>query len=487
MFSASTMKDGQVDGISRVRPSMAGVDADAVVTFLDEARDEKIDLHSLLVYRRGHLAVEAYRWPFRADRPRIIHSVTKSFTACGIGLAIAEERFALTDKVVSFFPEHLPPIVDDKLAAMTVQDLLTMRTGHAEETSGSRWRVIDTSWIAEFLKIPVVYAPGSVYVYTSAASYMLSAILSRATGKTLHEYLKPRLFQPLGITGEMWDMGPDGINPGGNGLTCRSIDLLKLGVLHAQKGVWNGIRLLPESWIAEATRSFGDSDYGYHWVTGPNGEFYAMGLFGQMIAVFPEYDAVMVMTSATGGSHPCSGQILPMMQRHIQSMFPERVLNSDNAHARLETRLAEMTIPETLVSLSEPSPEYSGALQYEVPDNPLGIRGLSLDLSREACTLRLTDAAGEHTIAAGINRWIEGETDVRGEQLHHGYHLTPARVVAGARWLTADTLEMTWIFAETAFRDTVLCHFAGNRLTLSRSVNVNSSALKLPDVEALKK
>ena len=84
----------------------------------------------------------------------------------------------------------------------------------------------------EFFKIPLAYAPGERFVYTSAASYMLSAILTRLTGQTMHDYLKPRLFEPLGIAGEAWDVGPDGVNPGGNGLVETTAALLKLGILH---------------------------------------------------------------------------------------------------------------------------------------------------------------------------------------------------------------------------------------------------------------
>jgi CubicO group peptidase (beta-lactamase class C family) len=262
-----------VDGLPRARPGEVGIDAGAVEALLDAARDAGLDVQTMLVYRRGHLAVEAYRWPYRAERPRISHSVTKSFTACAIGLALAEGRLTLSDTVVSFFPEHVPADVSANLGAMTVENLLTMRTGHAEETSGSRWRGIESSWIAEFFKIPVVHKPGTVFVYTSAASYMLSAIVTRVTGQTMHEYLKPRLFEPLGIVGESWDVGPDGIYAGGNGLTCKVVDLMKLGILHLHKGVWEGKQILPEAWVNEATRAFGDSSYGYHWVTGPDGEF----------------------------------------------------------------------------------------------------------------------------------------------------------------------------------------------------------------------
>jgi CubicO group peptidase (beta-lactamase class C family) len=472
----------QTDGLLRARPSTVGIDADAVVALLDDAQTTDLDVHSLLVYRHGCLAVEMYRWPCRADRPRVSHSVTKSFTACAIGLALAEGRFRLNDKVVSFFPEHLPPTVDEKLAAMTVLDVLTMRTGHANETSGSRWRGIKTSWIAEFFKIPVEHLPGAVYVYTSAASYMLSAILTKTTGETMHDYLKPRLFEPLGIIGETWDISPDEINPGGNGLTCKTVDLLKLGILHAQKGIWNGSRILPETWITEATRAFGDSDYGYHWVSGPDGEFYAMGLFGQLIAVFPKHDAVVVVTSAVNSPHAVSGQLIPMIHRHLMGIFQPSVLDETEADSRLAARVARMSTPEPPVSLAEPRPEHIGVRRYAVLKNALGVQEMSLDFAREVCTLRLTDPAGEQTIIVGINRWIEGVTNMRGEQLHHGYHLTPARVVAGARWLAPDTLEMTWIFTETAFRDRIVLHFMGKQFTMSRSVNVNSGTLKLPDL-----
>lgn len=284
------MSDGQraaTDGLPRARPAEAGIDARLLEAFLDKVEADGIDLHSLVLHRKGHVGAELYWWPYGPERPRVMHSVAKSFTAAAIGMALEEGKFALNHKVVDFFPDHLSVAPGGYLADMTVEDLLTMRTGHAEETSGSRWRGLRSSWIAEFFKIPVVHRPGTVYKYTSAASYMLSAILSRTSGETLHDYLRPRLFEPLGISGETWDMGPDGINPGGNGLTCKTIDMLKLGVLHAQKGLWQGRRILPETWVARATRPHSPGGYGYHWMTGPEHSFCAMGVFGQLLVVFP--------------------------------------------------------------------------------------------------------------------------------------------------------------------------------------------------------
>jgi len=96
------------------------------------------------------------------------------------------------------------------------------------------------------------------------------------------------------------------------------------------------------------------------------------------------------------------------------------------------------------------------------------------------CVLSLTDRAGQHSVAMGMDRWIESKTDIPGQDLHHGYKLQPAKVVAGARWLDRDTLEMHWIFVETVFHDTVICRFSEKQISYARSVNVNSGLLAQP-------
>lgn len=463
------------DGLARTELAAAGVSAARIEAFLDDVQAAGLSLHGLMIHRRGAVVLENFWWPYRADRPRVMHSATKSFTACAVGLALDEGRLSLQDKVVDFFPDHLPPVVDDKLAAMTVEDLLTMRTGHAHETSGSIWRGIETSWIAEFFRIPVVHQPGGVYVYTSAASYMLSAILTRATGQTLHDYLKPRLFEPLGVVGETWDVGPDGVNPGGNGLTCKAVDLLKLCILYTQGGVWEGRRLLSQDWVQRSTRAYGE-DYGYHWVVGEQGAALAVGVFVQMGVSFPQHDASMVITAGIDGSK----LILPILYRHFPLAF--ELPPSPEADARLRVRLAPTREVEALVSLAEPAPERSGTAEYAIHDNPSGVTALKLDVAADGCGMTLVDAEGEHTIRVGIGRWVEGRTDMPGRDLHHGYRLQSAVVVAGARWRDPHTLEMTWIFVETAFRDTVVCRFSGDRISLSRRVNVNSGPLSQPEL-----
>ncbi|WP_331541171.1 serine hydrolase domain-containing protein [Phenylobacterium sp.] len=447
---------------------------------LDDLKAAGNEVHSLMLYRHGRLGVEAFSWPYRPGDRRIMHSFAKSVASCAVGLAIADGAFALTDHVVSFFPDLLPEVVSENLAAMTVEDLLTMRTGHAAEVGGPVWRAIETSWIAEFFKIPVESRPGERYVYSSAASYMLAAILYRTTGQTLHEYVKPSIFAPLGITGETWDVGPDGFNPAGNGLSCRVSDLLKICMLAAHKGSWQGRQLVPSEWMAEATRpQTPEVNYGYHWWTYPDGGFAGIGLFMQLGLVLPQHDAILVMTGAMGRAK----EVKPLLDRHIPAMFgPPR--DESEADRVLRDRLRKAAEPWPLQSSGSNLPEAISGRTWHVDPNPFGIDAIRLEFAEDRCVFHLADATGEHQIAAGLDAWIEGRTDMPGRSLHHGYEWDDATVFAGARWIDPRHLELTWIFSGSAFRDTVSCFFEGDALTLDRSVNVNSGAREWPPLTA---
>jgi CubicO group peptidase (beta-lactamase class C family) len=470
--------DTHSDGLTRAEPREAGVNAALVEAFLDDAAAAGLDIQGVMLHRAGRVVAEGWRWPYRSDRPRIMHSATKSVMACAIGMALEEGRLRLQDKVVSFFPELVCASIDARLAEMTVEHLLTMRAGHGAETSGSIWRGIATSWTAEFFKIPLVHPPGTTYMYTSAASYMLSAILTKVTGQTLHDYLKPRFFAPLGIVDEQWDLGPDDVNPGGNGLTQKTADLLKLGILHAQGGLWEGRRVLSEAWIAEATRSHGD-DYGYQWTTTPDGTYAAIGIFMQFVMVFPRHQAALAVV---GASQEGSRVYRPIVQRYFPRAFEEPLAagEAQQADARLRSRLvAAGRQPPIAANSSNTAARVSGKT-FRIAPNPLGVTVVRFVFENDRCVFHLVDAAGDHSVVCGLQEWIEGHTDVPGADLHHGYALQSAVVVAAAAWTDQNTLRMTWIFAETAFQDTVVCRFHKDRITVERSVNVNSAALSWP-------
>ncbi|CAK7215109.1 hypothetical protein SBRCBS47491_002370 [Sporothrix bragantina] len=289
------------DGLAGASPESAGIRSADISAFLDDLETSGVEVHTLMLYRAGSVVAEGSWWPYRADRPHMMHSATKSFLSVAVGLAIEEGFFALDSKVVDIFPEQAASATTEisaNLGAMTVKDLVTQTSGHAHGVSGGQWRSIATSWIAEFFKLPAVHTPGTKFVYTSATSFLLSAIISTTTGMSVREFLEPRFCQPLGIKLLAWDVGPDNICSGGNGISCLPSDFLKLGILHLQKGKWNGKQILPVPWTTAATTSQRGNPYGYHWWTSPEGPYWASGFFGQMCYVFPEHDAVLVTTSA---------------------------------------------------------------------------------------------------------------------------------------------------------------------------------------------
>ena len=460
------------DGLSRMTPGEANVDPRAVLDFVDTAFANDLDLHSFMLYRHGNVVAEGWSWPYANHRPHIMHSLTKSVTACGVGLAMDEGYFSLDDRVVSFFDDELPSHVSENLDVMTVRHLLTMQSGHAESVSGSVFRPIKTSWVAEFFKIPVVYPPGTHFLYSSAVSFMLSAIVTRTTGEAVRDFLEPRMFKPLGITGLDWGASPNGISSGGNGLTWRTADSLKLGILHLNMGEWHGRQVLSRSWVEQATRSqVPDGDYGYQWwVNEDAGAYYAVGAFGQLSIVFPEHDAVLAITAGVQ-----SGSSL----RDIAwKYFPQAFGNSarrpsEAAHEELRDRIANLRLlPEARYTTSPMIQRVSGKT-YAIEPNDDDVSTVRLEFSDEELDFHLSDHRGDHLVRVGLNDWIESATSITGNKLHHQYQSDDMKLVAHGRWWDDHTLEMTWQFVETAWVDHVVCRFYDDRISIDRRTNAN--------------
>lgn len=293
----------------------------AMKGFFAQAAGKSMDIHSVMIVRNGNVIYSHWQSAGAENVPHVLHSVSKTFTATAVGLAIADGKMALTDKVVDYFPDKLPAQVSDNLKAMTVRDLLTMSCGHDVEPS---FRSAQQDWVTAFLAHPVIHEPGKFYLYNSLGTYMLSAIVQKVTGEKVVDYLTPRLFEPLHISKPRWEESPQGINCGGWGLYLKTEDLAKMGQLLLQKGKWNGKQLIPAEWVAEMSKKQVESvnpgtrledaaakgmtvetsdwmqGYGYQmWRCRP-GCFRADGARGQYIIVVPDKNAVVAITSDVG-------------------------------------------------------------------------------------------------------------------------------------------------------------------------------------------
>ncbi|MDR1407957.1 MAG: ChbG/HpnK family deacetylase [Tannerella sp.] len=299
--------------LPRATPASGRFDTKAFAKYLDAVEKSKTGMHSIMIVRDGKVLVEHWFEGFTPDKPHVMHSVSKTFTATGIGFAVAEGKINLSDKVISFFPDKLPASVNDHLRALEIRHLLTMSSGHDVEP-----RRGEGDWLQTFFHAPFEHAPGTQFVYNSLATYVLSAIIQKTTGEKLIDYLYPRLFRPLGITGVVWDESSAGINCGGWGLHIKTEDMAKMGLFILQKGNWNGEQLLPAAWFDEATTSKieslpagtkkenlkvkpKDSDwlqgYGYQMWRSRHNSYRADGAYGQYILILPEKNAVIAATA----------------------------------------------------------------------------------------------------------------------------------------------------------------------------------------------
>lgn len=290
----------------RSTPSALGIDAsgiDALVRALEAAPD--VEPHSLMVLRHGQVAADGWWTPYSADRPHLLYSLSKSFTAAAVGIASREGIVDLDSTVVSHFPELDSEVTDARSRSMTLRNILAMSSGHREETL-DRARAIDpTNIVRGFLLLPPDEDPGTVFAYNQPCTYTLAEIVRRASGTSLVEYLRPRLFDPLGIEQVSWKQDEHGNELGFSGCYATTESIAKLGQLYLQRGVWDGERILDEDWVEAATRTQvanpGEENpdwsqgYGYQFWMARHG-FRGDGAYGQFCVVLPEHDVVVAMT-----------------------------------------------------------------------------------------------------------------------------------------------------------------------------------------------
>jgi CubicO group peptidase (beta-lactamase class C family) len=293
-------------------PAEQGMDGAKLARMLDSVREQGLNLHSLLVIRNGAIVSETYFGSTTAETRREIYSVTKSFMATLVGIAIDKGLIAGVEQTVGgFFPDRSFGNWDAAKQAMTLEHVLTMTTGLDWKEGDPAYRQLYGSrdWVKFVLDEPMRSPPGSEFNYCSGCSHLLSAILRQSTGMNPRDFARRELFEPLGITGAAWDTDAAGIPIGGWGLKLTPREMAKLGYLYLNGGEWDGRQILSSQWVETATREHtatdGELGYGYQWWIDPErGAYAALGRYGQTIFVVPDLDLIVVTTAALDGNDP---------------------------------------------------------------------------------------------------------------------------------------------------------------------------------------
>jgi CubicO group peptidase (beta-lactamase class C family) len=459
--------------LPRSTPEAQGIASSAIQAFIDTIEQERLGVHSFVLVRNGHIVADGWWKPYASHLPHSMFSVSKSFTSTAIGLAISEGRLSLDDPILSFFPSYVTPEIRDNMGALQIRHLLSMSTGHAEDTIGLLTSSPNEDWVHTFLSLPITYPPGTHFIYNSGASFMLSAILQSLTDQTLVEYLNPRLFQPLGIDKPIWQSNKRGINVGSSGLSIRTGDLAKFGQLYLQRGVWNGQSIVPEAWIEEATRiqiSNGedpDSDwsqgYGFQFWRSRHNAYRADGAFGQFCLVMPEQNAVLVSTSGTTDMQ----SILNAAWEHLlPAMNAQPLLESSQESHTLKERLAHLALPLPKALPAEPSTAARiSARTLQLEPNSLHINKVSFTFDQNTCTCTIRDDKDtQHIIHCGQADWILSESSLWRPE---GSPAVSLRVAAHGGWTDDHTFVMTWQYIETPFSHIITFGFHPDEIDVS--------------------
>jgi CubicO group peptidase (beta-lactamase class C family) len=415
---------------------------------------------------------EGWWKPYDANTRHELYSLSKSFTSTAVGLAAAEGKLSLDDTVLSFFPDDAPAEPSNNLKAMRVRDLLRMATGHQAEPAVAAGK---QPWTKTFLAQPVPFKPGTHFLYNTAATYMLSAIVQKATGKTVLEYLGPRLFEPLGIDSPTWGTSPQGVTLGGYGLSVRTEDIARFGQLYLQKGAWHGRQLVPAEWVAAATalqtangsnpKSDWDQGYGYQFWRSRHGAYRGDGAFGQFCIVLPEQDAVVAITSGVRDMQA----VLNLVWDHLLPAMKSGPLPADaEADRKLRAQLAGLTLPTPKASASARVPREVSGKRFTFAPNDQKVESVGLEFGDAGDGVTLLGQFGggaEERIPCGQGEWKK-------TRLAFGRLPQQPAAVSGA-WTADDTYTAKLCFYETPYVVTLRLQFAEDKLRLDTTWNVS--------------
>jgi CubicO group peptidase (beta-lactamase class C family) len=458
--------------LPRSAPGDQGVDPAAILGFLD-ALDERpdIEMHSLMVVRHGRVVAEGWWAPYSAGRPQLLYSLSKSFTATAAAFAQAEGLLDLDDTVLSHFAEFAADITDPRSRSMRIRHVASMASGHTRETLGEALERDPEEPVRGFLLTPPDREPGTVFAYNQPCTYALASIIQRNAGMSLTRYLRPRLFDPLGIGPVGWHTFPPGREQGFSGLHARTEDIAKLGLLYLQQGRWEGTQLIGEKWVAEATSvqvsNPGEANpdwrqgYGFQFWMSRHG-YRGDGAFGQFCVILPEQDTVIVTTAYTLDMQA----MLDAMWAHLLPGIGTASPGTASAHDQLSARLARLELPACPAAPAPADwrPWTSGP--FTVTASPAGTQAQLFLLSADTFLtsievapradgwqISLIEPGNALTFPVGSGGWIVSD--------HADGHGDIIPVAASGGWLDDRTLRAEVIFLETPHRMDITCTLPG--------------------------
>lgn len=480
----------------RTTPEAVGIPSASIEWLLDRLEEGWTEPHGLMIMRHGKVCAEGWWAPYASGIRHGLQSHTKTYAATAVGIAYTEGLLKLTDRIVDIFADEIPENPSENLKKLTVRDVLCMGCGMDTMPRPSK------DWIREFLATPVNHVPGTTFMYNSNGSTFLGAIVRKLTGLGLHDYLKPRLFDKIGIDAEnlRWITMPDGMEIGGGGLFATTEDNLRLMKLYADGGVWEGERILAEDYVKLATSKQNDSateravnppaednfvGYGFQiWMCRPKGVYRADGAMGQFTIVFPERDMLLAITENASGS---TGGAMP--QKALDTIWKwmdtlpgpetETLPEDPEASAHLARRMQMLALPAPRRSPESPLQEKINGSTYAVTDGyfalsdagmvrfmsgedrPGGAKALSLTFAENACTLTCLVDGKPQSLTAAMD----------GTRLRNELPGMPSIALCSGCWEADNVFRLSLRMVETCNETSITFTFSGDQARVETCSN----------------
>ncbi len=446
-----------MNDLPRALPSQKGVPPKYIADMVREYINSGLMLQSYMVVKDGCVISEGWYKPYAAEYRHMMFSITKGFTSLAAGMAIDEGLISLDDKVIDFFPDKLACEPCENMQKLKIKHLLTMTVGQDYGVF-----VKDAKFKEDFIKYFLTYyvenEPGSVYLYNNASTCVLAAIIERRSGKSLEEYLKPRLLEPLGITDYVWEKSSDGINYGALGLSIKTEDMAKYGLLLAQNGKYNGRQLVSPKYLKDATSIHiiqppqspdWNAGYGYQYFRNSREDsFRSDGAFGQLCVVVPKHNLVVVTTAG-----------LYDMQKEMDIMFDNLICRlNDNCGAvsdgqdELERLNSSLCID---IPTGDPVPEvkiHLSGVKLRASKNPYSISHIKLDAREIGTCLSFYYGDEEVKCLVGYGEWQKNQSEHKNAMTAiEEYNMHEFKCCAGA-W-RKNIFKCTFVYPCTPFVD----------------------------------
>jgi len=401
-------------------PENEGVSSRHIAAFLHQLQeDPTLRMHSVLILRHGKILCRAAFGCQQTDLPKLTFSACKSITALAVGIAMDEGLLQPEDKVISFFPDRCGPVSRRLLKDVTVAHLLSMTAPVLFNEASS---MTTDDWVRGYLSASTLSQPGRKFQYNSLNSYMLAAIVTTVTGRSVSHWLTEKLFAPMGIADFYWETCPMGIEKGGWGLYMKPEDLAKLGILVQNGGVWNGRQLISRAFLDRATEThaiapeqLGDFNYGWHiWVGRHDNTFLFNGMLGQNVLCFRDNDLILVSHGGNDESFQQSNYFT-IARKWFSDPLPDTLPRDAAGNRMLKEQLEALRFSAAPLPGREAFSQFNG--RRYVTDDPCAVSAGLLPLVLQAVNNSYSHGLQAITVG-GVRGCVEVFYEER-DQLHH--------------------------------------------------------------------